>query len=93
MTVKKRTVDIDKFKDRAILVRIYCVFDNFPVFAGLSAAFMVLYGIVCAYEGGAHNGTDYGKRIYCGKANEKTETVFPGTNPEVQSPFVLQAKG
>lgn len=29
---------------------------------------------------------------YCGKANEKTETVFPGTNPEVQSPFVLQAK-
>ena len=29
---------------------------------------------------------------YCGKANEKTETVFR-TNPEVQSPFVLQAKG
>ena len=36
---------------------------------------------------------DYGKKIYCGKANEKTETVFPETNPEVQSPFVLQAKG
>ena len=26
------------------------------------------------------------------KEYEKTETVFPGTNPEVQSPFVLQAK-
>lgn len=35
---------------------------------------------------------DYDKRIYCGKANEKTETVFPGTNPEVQSPFALPAK-
>lgn len=32
------------------------------------------------------------KELYCDKAN-KTETVFPGTNPEVQSPFVLQAKG
>ena len=30
---------------------------------------------------------------YCGKANEKTETVFPWANPEVQSPFVLSAKG
>lgn len=24
---------------------------------------------------------------------KKTETVFPWANPEVQSPFVLQAKG
>lgn len=36
---------------------------------------------------------DYDKRICCGKANEKTETVFPGTSPEVQSPFALPAKG
>ena len=35
---------------------------------------------------------DYDKRICCGKANEKTETVFPRTNSEVQSPFALQAK-
>ena len=36
---------------------------------------------------------DYDKRICCGKANEKTETVFLGTNPKVQSPFALSAKG
>lgn len=24
---------------------------------------------------------DYGKKAYCGKANEKTETVFPGDKP------------
>ena len=33
------------------------------------------------------------KKTYCVKTNEKTETAFPGTNPEVQSPFALSAKG
>ncbi len=36
---------------------------------------------------------DYDKKTYCVKTNEKTETVFPGTNPEVQSPFALSEKG
>lgn len=89
MTIKKRIVDIGKFKDRAILVLICCLIANSCTFRW---TFRIFRGIVCAYKGGAHNGTDYDKKTYCVKTNEKTETVFPGTNPEVQSPFVLQAK-
>ena len=33
------------------------------------------------------------KEYIAAKQMKKTETVFPGTNPEVQSPFVLPAKG
>ena len=33
------------------------------------------------------------KEYVAAKQMKKTETVFPGTNPEVQSPFVLSAKG
>ena len=32
------------------------------------------------------------KEYIAARQMKKTETVFPGTNPEVQSPFVLQAK-
>ena len=46
---------------------------NFPAFAGLSTAFVVLCVLT---KGGAHNGTDYDKRIYCGKANEKERRLY-----------------
>ena len=33
------------------------------------------------------------KEYVAARQMKKTETVFPGTNPEVQSPFALPAKG
>ena len=38
--------------------------------------FRRFHGIVCAYKGGAHNGTDYDKKAYCGKANEKERGLY-----------------
>ena len=32
------------------------------------------------------------KKHIAARQMKKTETVFPGTNPEARSPFVLQAK-
>ena len=42
ITVKKRIVDIGKFKDRASLQDDWYLIANSPVFAGLPAAFVVL---------------------------------------------------
>ena len=62
---------------------------NFPAFAGLSTAFVVLCVLTKEVRTMARITT---KKHIAARQMKKTETVFPGTNPEARSPFVLQAK-